>query len=85
MYYHDYLELDKILGSQHPRSSDPGQHPAHDEMFFIIIHQAYELWFKQIQFELDFVQEVFGRTHINDNDEDLNLVRHRLGRVIRIL
>jgi tryptophan 2,3-dioxygenase len=85
MYYHDYLQLDKILDSQHPRSSDPGETPAHDEMLFIIIHQAYELWFKQIQYELDFVQGVFGRDHINDNDEDLNLVRHRLRRIIRIL
>lgn len=85
MYYHDYLELDKILDSQHPKSFAPGEQPAHDEMLFIIVHQAYELWFKQIQFELDFVQRVFGQTHINDNDEDLNLVRHRLHRVIRIL
>ncbi|TDX01064.1 tryptophan 2,3-dioxygenase family protein [Dinghuibacter silviterrae] len=85
LYYHDYLELDKVLDSQHPRSFAPGQQPAHDEMLFIIIHQAYELWFKQIQFELDFVQDVFGQTHINDNDEDLNLVRHRLHRIIRIL
>lgn len=85
LYYHDYLELDKILGSQHPKSSAPGQKPAHDEMLFIIVHQAYELWFKQIQYELDFIQDVFGQTHINDNDEDLNLVRHRLNRIIRIL
>lgn len=85
MYYQDYLELDKILGSQHPKSDEPGAQPAHDEMLFIIIHQAYELWFKQIQFELDFVQGVFRQTHINDNAEDLNLVRHRLNRIIRIL
>jgi len=85
VYYQDYLQLDHILGSQHPKSSDPGQQPAHDEMLFIIIHQAYELWFKQILFEMDFVQKVFGQTHINDNAEDLNLVRHRLNRIIRIL
>lgn len=85
MYYHDYLELDKILDAQHPESFTPGQQPAHDEMLFIIVHQAYELWFKQIQFELDYVQGIFGQDHINDNAEDLNLVRHRLHRVIRIL
>ena len=54
-------------------------------MLFIIIHQAYELWFKQILFELDYVIQVFGKETINDNSEDLNLVRHRLNRVIRIV
>jgi tryptophan 2,3-dioxygenase len=85
LYYQDYLELDKILDAQRPRSFEAGQQPSHDEMLFIIIHQAYELWFKQIQFELDFVQKVFSQEHINDNAEDLNLVRHRLRRIIRIL
>jgi tryptophan 2,3-dioxygenase len=85
VYYQDYLGLDKILDSQHPLSHQPGVQPAHDEMLFIIIHQAYELWFKQILFELDYIQGVFGKTHINDNAEDLNLVRHRLHRIIRIL
>ena len=55
MYYSDYLQLDKILGSQQPVSFKEGNQPAHDEMLFIIIHQAYELWFKQILFELDYV------------------------------
>ena len=55
MYYGTYLQLDKIIQSQHPVSYEPGNEPAHDEMLFIIIHQAYELWFKQILFELDYV------------------------------
>lgn len=84
MYYSDYLELDKILGSQHPVSFQNGNTSAHDEMLFIIIHQATELWFKQILFELDFVMSVFNKEEINDNSEDLNLVRHRLHRIIRI-
>lgn len=54
-------------------------------MLFIVIHQAYELWFKQILFELDYVAGVFGKTAIDDNSEDLNLVRHRLSRIIKIL
>lgn len=41
--YSDYLHLDRILSSQHEKSSPP----EHDELLFIIIHQAYELWFKQ--------------------------------------
>jgi tryptophan 2,3-dioxygenase len=85
MYYRDYLELGKILDAQHPESFKTGNEPAHDEMLFIIIHQAYELWFKQILFELDFVLSVFKKPRIDDNSEDLNLVRHRLNRVIRIL
>ncbi|MDE3236570.1 MAG: tryptophan 2,3-dioxygenase [Bacteroidota bacterium] len=85
MYYGTYLHLDKILQSQQPVSFQPPNTPAHDEMLFIIIHQAYELWFKQILFELDYVGAVFSREKINDNSEDLNLVRHRLQRVIRIM
>lgn len=85
MYYGDYLQLGSILNSQHPVSFNPSHTPAHDEMLFIVIHQAYELWFKQVLFELDYVIQVFGKETINDNSEDLNLVRHRLNRVIKIL
>ena len=85
MYYGSYLQTEKILDSQHPVSFREGNSPAHDEMLFIIIHQAYELWFKQILFELDFCSSVFEQECINDNSEDLNLVRHRLQRVIKIL
>lgn len=85
MYYSEYLQLDKILDAQHPESFEKGNEPAHDEMLFIIIHQAYELWFKQILFELDFVLNVFKKEKIDDNSEDLNLVRHRLNRIIKIM
>lgn len=84
MYYGSYLEIDKIIDSQHPVSFQDGNTPAHDEMLFIIIHQAYELWFKQILFELDYCSSIFEKVPINDNSEDLNLVRHRLNRVIKI-
>lgn len=85
LYYSNYLHLDKILGSQQPESFKEGNYPAHDEMLFIIIHQAYELWFKQILFELDYVLKIFSKEIINDNSEDLNLVLHRLRRIIKIL
>lgn len=85
MYYKDYLQLGKILDAQHPASFEPGQQPAHDEMLFIVIHQAFELWFKQILFELDYVLEIFGKDRINDNSEDMNLVLHRLRRIEKIL
>lgn len=85
MYYNDYLHLDKILEAQVLESAKEGNEMAHDEMLFIIIHQAYELWFKQILFELDFVLHVFSKEKIDDNSEDLNLVRHRMNRIIKIL
>lgn len=85
MYYKDYLHLDKILEAQVLESAKEGNEMAHDEMLFIIIHQAYELWFKQILFELDFVLHVFSKEKIDDNSEDLNLVRHRMNRIIKIL
>ena len=85
LYYADYLHLDKVLDAQYPVSFTDGHEKAHDEMLFIVIHQAYELWFKQIIFELDYVLDVFGKPAINDNAEDMNLVRHRLGRIIKIL
>ncbi len=47
--YATYLQLNGLLGLQEPRS-DPAEH---DEMLFIVIHQTYELWFKQILHELD--------------------------------
>lgn len=43
--YRSYLALDEILGAQRPRSDE------HDEVLFIVIHQVYELWFKQILHE----------------------------------
>jgi tryptophan 2,3-dioxygenase len=66
-YYHDYLELNKVLDSQHPKSDINGQ-PAHDEMLFIIIHQVYELWFKLILHELTSVIEIFSKDKIDEKD-----------------
>lgn len=59
VYYADYLALDRLLDAQAPRSRIKGR-PAHDEMLFIITHQAYELWFKQILHELDAVLADFS-------------------------
>ena len=47
--YTTYLELERLLSAQHPRS-DPQEH---DEMLFIVIHQVYELWFKLLLHEFD--------------------------------
>jgi tryptophan 2,3-dioxygenase len=44
--YSGYLRLDDLLACQSPRSEE------HDELLFIVIHQVYELWFKQLLHEL---------------------------------
>ena len=84
LYYSDYIELDKILNSQHPRSFE-SMEEGNDEMLFIIIHQAYELWFKQIIFELDLARNTFIKGDINDNSADMSTVVHKLKRIGKIL
>src|SRR6187431_604457 len=82
MYYPTYLQLDKILNAQAPESAK--QNEAHDEMLFIIIHQVYELWFKQMTFELNSVREIFLNP-INDNSPGMQIAVHRMKRVVVIL
>jgi tryptophan 2,3-dioxygenase len=55
MTYAEYLNVDRLLELQEPRS-EPVEH---DEMLFIVIHQVYELWFKQVLWELDRVGMLF--------------------------
>jgi tryptophan 2,3-dioxygenase len=50
--YGSYLALDEVLGAQRPRSDE------HDELLFIVIHQVYELWFKQLLHELAHLQSL---------------------------
>ncbi|MCC6401561.1 MAG: tryptophan 2,3-dioxygenase [Flavobacteriales bacterium] len=84
VYYPDYLQLEKILGAQALESDKRGQH-AHDEMLFIVIHQAYELWFKQVLHEVGSVIGLFADRHVDDNGGELNIAVHRLQRVKTIL
>ncbi len=84
VYYKDYLQLDKILGAQELESDKAGVE-AHDEMLFIVIHQAYELWFKQVLYELDSITALLSKPAINDNDQTLQVVVHRSRRIIEIL
>ena len=85
VYYKDYLQLDKITGAQDPESFKEGKEAAHDEMLFIIIHQAYELWFKQVLFEVNSVIDIMNKPALNDNSPDLQTIVHRLKRVVTIL
>ena len=54
--YASYLRLPELLSLQQLRS-DP---PAHDELLFIVVHQAYELWFKQLLFELQSARDLMS-------------------------
>lgn len=83
VYYSDYLQLDKILEAQAPESEKKG-HIAHDEMLFIIVHQAYELWFKQIAYEIESVIAILNQPVVDDNSPDIFTVHHRLKRVAKI-
>jgi len=85
VYYSDYLQLDKILGAQQLESDKAGHEHAHDEMLFIVIHQSYELWFKQILFEVGSVIDILSQPNIQDNSPDLFIVNHRLKRVVTIM
>ncbi len=78
VYYWDYLHLDRLLSAQEPLS-DP---PAHDEFLFIVVHQAFELWFKQILFELNDVLRVMGQEVVAE--KDMGEVVSRLMRITKI-
>lgn len=84
VHYHDYLQLDKILNAQEPESNKHNA-SAHDEMLFIIIHQTYELWFKQLHHEADSLLAIMRKPALNDNSPELQTVVHRLNRIEVIL
>ena len=84
VHYSDYLQLDKILNAQFPES-EKSPPVAHDEMLFIVIHQSYELWFKQLLYEVGSVNEIMLKSSLNDNSPELQTVVHRLSRCISIL
>jgi tryptophan 2,3-dioxygenase len=72
--YGGYLRIDELLSLQQPRS--PG--PEHDELLFIVIHQVYELWFKQLLHELDRAIELL-------TGDDSYRAQHTLKRILTIL
>ncbi|HEY1080287.1 MAG TPA: tryptophan 2,3-dioxygenase family protein [Bdellovibrio sp.] len=82
VHYHDYLGIEDILKTQKLKSEEYGK-PAHDEMLFIIVHQTYELWFKQVLFELDSVLATFAKPQIAENE--MGVASSRLERIVAIL
>ncbi|XP_015672046.1 tryptophan 2,3-dioxygenase [Protobothrops mucrosquamatus] len=83
LIYGDYLHLDKILNAQELQSENKGN-KIHDEHLFIVTHQAYELWFKQILWELDSVRVIFQNGHVRDERNMLKVVT-RMQRISLIL
>ncbi len=83
IYYGDYLQLDKLLNAQDQESKKNGNE-AHDEMLFIIVHQAYELWFKQMKYEMESIVRIMNKPSVNDNSPDIYTVVHRLKRIATI-
>ena len=81
LYYADYIQLDRLLGSQQLQSALQGR-PAHDEMLFIIVHQTYELWFKQILWELDAVLAAFRSSPVPE--EEVGRAVLHCGRIVEI-
>ena len=72
--YSSYLRIDDLLDLQRPRSDGP----EHDEMLFIVIHQVYELWFKEILHEVDRAR------HLLETDQP-HRAQHTLKRILTIL
>jgi tryptophan 2,3-dioxygenase len=75
--YTSYLRLDELLNLQTPKSAGPAG-PEHDEMLFIVIHQVYELWFKELLHEIDYLS---ARLRAND----AALASHTVRRILAIL
>ncbi|KAM4707676.1 tryptophan 2,3-dioxygenase [Discoglossus pictus] len=86
LIYGDYLHLDKVLDAQELQSEKKGN-KIHDEHLFIVTHQAYELWFKQILWELDSVREIFQNGHVRDERNMLKVVTriHRISMILKLL
>ncbi|KAL1459260.1 hypothetical protein WDU94_011262 [Cyamophila willieti] len=83
--YSEYLKLDRLLSCQQMLSVDKSQGQCtgiHDEHLFIITHQAYELWFKQILFELDSVRHIFNNSMV-DERKTLDILK-KLTRIVTI-
>src|SRR5687767_6904305 len=72
--YSSYLRVDELLSLQQPRSEGP----EHDELLFIVIHQVYELWFKELLHELDRVMRLLTA-------DDAVRAQHTLKRILTIL
>jgi aminocarboxymuconate-semialdehyde decarboxylase len=83
--YSSYLKVSELLELQHPQSSP--QH--HDELLFIIVHQTYELWFKELLHDLDAVvanlHKAGGNPHSRDEVYEAARLLRRCTEITRVL
>ncbi|KAL6258987.1 hypothetical protein P5V15_008909 [Pogonomyrmex californicus] len=88
LHYSEYLRLDKILSAQRLLSAEYSDE-VHDEHLFIITHQAYELWFKQIIFELDSVRALFNSEsndcNVSNGSPNDHLITNRSNGIFHVL
>ncbi|XP_022660175.1 tryptophan 2,3-dioxygenase-like isoform X3 [Varroa jacobsoni] len=82
LLYGEYLKLEKLLACQDPVTKRDAEE-VHDEHLFIITHQAYELWFKQILVELDSIRPLFDTEVVEE--AKMLLITQRLNRIVLIL
>ena len=73
--YTSYLALEEILAAQRPRSDE------HDEILFIVVHQVYELWFKQLIHELRYLQRMLDE----GNDARASATFKRLLTILKLV
>lgn len=86
IHYKEYLQLDKLLGAQKMRSLELDEKPAHEEMLFIIVHQSYEIWFKQIIHELESVIDTFDDPVVDDRKVGIAVARlNRVSKIFNLL
>src|SRR5436190_18555686 len=74
--YADYLRVDTPLSLQRPLSRPP----SHDEMQFIIVHQAFELWFKLMLHEIDTLFVLFRKRNVREAER----LFRRLNRILEV-
>ena len=85
VYYSEYLQLDRLLGAQSLESERAG-HVVHDEHLFIIVHQAYELWFRQVLWDLDAVLAAFRGKQVDERSLGRSVsLLHRIVEIQRLL
>jgi tryptophan 2,3-dioxygenase len=83
--YGDYLRLDRLLSCQEPASTMSGSE-AHDETLFIVVHQVYELWFKEILHELDSVIKMFREDYVDERNIGIAVTRvHRMVEIQKLM
>lgn len=74
--YSSYLKVHDLLNCMQQQTEH------HDEHLFIITHQVYELWFKQVLFEIDSVRDIFAQPCVDERE--MLKINRRLGRVVKI-